>query len=94
MQIKRGIVNSMRITISTLSLEGSAIVVLGGLAVFRPVPSVSKWVLCLLLLRDGNSGVGDSSKMCICYTELVGGLDGGGGESSGGGGFLDEQKVE
>ena len=28
--------------------------VLGGLVAFRPVPSVGEWVLCLLLLWDGD----------------------------------------
>ena len=49
--MKRGIVNSMRITISTLSLKGFASEVLGGLAAFRPVPSIGERVFCLLLLR-------------------------------------------
>ena len=35
-------------------LKGFAITVLGGLVAFRPVPSIGEWVLCLLLLRDGN----------------------------------------
>ena len=56
-EMKSGMVNSMRITISTLNSKGSSIIVLGGLAVFRPVPSVGKWVLCLLLLRNGDAGV-------------------------------------
>ena len=65
-EMKRGMVNSMRITISTLNLEGSSIVVLGGLVASRPVPSVGEWVFCLLLLRNGEglllfdkTGVGD-----------------------------------
>ena len=53
-QIKKGRVNSMRITISTLNSEGLSVIVLGGLVAFRPVPSVGKWVLCLFLLRDGD----------------------------------------
>ena len=88
--MKRGMVNSMRIMISTSNLKRSAVEVLGGLAAFRPVPSVHKWVLCLLLLQDGDSSVGDGSKVCVCYIKSVGSLDGGGGELSGSGGFLDK----
>ena len=92
--MKRGIVNSIRITISTLSLEGSAIVVLGGLAAFRPVPLIGEWVLCLLLLRGGKSSVRDGSEMCVCYIKCVGGLYSGGGESSSSSSLLDEQEVD
>ena len=87
-----GRLNSIRKMNSTL--KGSAVVVLGGLAVFRPVPSIGKWVLCLLLLGNGDAGVGDGSKMSVCYVEPVGGLDCGGSEAACGGGFLDEEKVE
>ena len=77
-----------------MSLEGSAVEILSGLAAFRPVPSVGEWVLCLLLLWDGESGVGDGGKMCVCYVESVGGLDGGGSELVGGGSLFDEEKIE
>ena len=77
-----------------MSLEGSAVEVLSGLAAFRPVPSVGEWVLCLLLLWDSDTSVGDGGEMCVCYIEFVGGLDGSSSESSGGGGFLDKQEVE
>ena len=89
-----GRLNSMRMMSSTLSLEGSAVVILGGLAAFRPIPLVCKWVFCLLLLWDRDSSVCDGGKMCVCYIKFVGGLDGGGGKSSSGGSFLDKQEVE
>ena len=67
---------------------------MGGLATFRPVPLVGKWVFCLLLLWGGESSVGDSGKMCIHYIQSVSGLNGSGGESAGGGCFLDEEEIE
>ena len=88
--MKRGMVNSMRITISTLNSEGPSVIVLGGLVAFRPVPSVGEWIFCLLLLWDSNAGVGDGSKVCVGYVELVSGLDCSGSEAAGGGSFLDE----
>ena len=87
-------VNSMRIAISTLTLEGSAVEVLGGLAAFRPVPLVDKLVFCLLLLWGGESSVGDSGKMCVRYIQSVSGLNGSGGELASGGCFLDEEEIE
>ena len=47
-----GRLNSIRIMNSTL--ERLSLEVLGGLVAFRPVPSVGEWILCLLLLWDGN----------------------------------------
>ena len=86
--------NSMRIMISTLNLEGSSIEVLGGLVAFRPVPSVGEWVFCLLLLRDGEGDVGISGDVSVSYFQSMVGLYGGGSEAASGGGFLDEEKVE
>ena len=57
-----------------MNSEGSSVVVLGGLVAFRPVPSVGEWVLCLLLLRDGDTGVGYRGKMSACCFEPVSGL--------------------
>ena len=92
--MKRGMVNSMRAMISTLSLEGFAIVVLGGLAAFRPVPSIGEWIFHLLLLWEGETAVGDGGDVVVCYVKLMGGLDSSGGKLMGGGCFLDEKKVE
>ena len=47
-----GRLNSMRIMNSTL--ERSSVEVLGGLVAFRPVPSIGEWILCLLLLWNGD----------------------------------------
>ena len=93
-EMKRGIVNSMRITISTLNLKGSSVIILGGLAAFRPVPSVSERVLCLLLLWDSDAGIGDSGEVCVRYVEPMSSLDCGSSEVASGGGFLDEEEVE
>ena len=74
--------------------------VLGGLAASRPVPSVGEWVLCLLLLRDGDrllfdkTSIGDGGEVRVCYFESVSSLDSGGGEAASSGGFLDEKKIE
>ena len=68
--------------------------VLGGLVAFRPVPSVGEWVLCLLLLQDGNAGVGYRGEMSVLYVKFVSRLNGGGGKSAGSGGFLDKEVVE
>ena len=76
-----------------MSLERSAVVILGGLAAFRPVSPIGKWVLCLLLLRDSETAVRDSSDVCICYVKLMGCLNSGSGESTGGGSLFDEEKV-
>ena len=92
--MKRGMVNSMRIMISTSNLKRSAVEVLGGLAAFRPVPSVGEWVFCLLLLWDGETDVGVSSNVSVGYFELMIGLDCSGSEATGGGGFLDKEEVE
>ena len=46
-----GRLNSMRRM--NFTLKRFAVIVLGGLAAFRPVPSVGEWVLCLLLLWKG-----------------------------------------
>ena len=75
---------------------------MGGLVAFRPVPSVCKWVLCLLLLWDGrgllslfgNAGIRDGGEVSVCYFKSVGSLNSSGGEAAGGGGFLDEEEVE
>ena len=61
---------------------------------FRPVPSIGKGVLCLLLLQNGKAAIRDGGDVCIGYVKSVDGLDSGGGELAGGGGFLDEKKVE
>ena len=92
--MKRGIVNSMRITISTLNSEGLSLIVLSGLAAFRPVPSVGEWVFCLLLLWDGETDVRVSGNVCVGYFKLVVGLDGSGSKMAGSGGFLGEEEVE
>ena len=73
--------------------------VLGGLVAFRPVPSVGEWVLCLLLLLDGDrllfdkTNIGDGGEVCVCYFESVSSLDSGSCEAASGGGFLDEEEV-
>ena len=98
--MKRGMVNSMRTTISTLNLEGLPVKVLGGLVASRPVPSIGEWVLCLLLLWDGDglsfgdTSVGVGCEVCVCHFESVSSLDSSCGETAGGGSFLDEEKVE
>ena len=84
----------MRITISTLNSEGLSVEVLGGLVVFRPVHSVGEWILCLLLLWDGETDVRVSGDVCVGYFDSVVGLSGNGSEAAGGGGFLDEEEVE
>ena len=84
----------MRITISTLNSEGLSVKVLGGLVVFRPVPSIGEWVLCLLLLRDGDAGVGDGSEVGVCCLESVSGLYSGCSEAASSSSFLDEEEVE
>ena len=68
--------------------------VLGGLVAFRPIPSIGKWVFCLLLLRDGESDVRVCGDVCVGYFKLMIGLGGGGSEAAGGGSFLDEEEVE
>ena len=88
--MKRGMVNSMRITISTLNLEGSPVKVLGGLVAFRPVPSVCEWVLCLLLLWDGETDVRICGDMCVGYLESVIGLDCGCSEAASSSCLLDK----
>ena len=88
--------------ISTLNLERSTVEVLGGLVAFRPVPSVGEWVLCLLLLRDGEgplllfdkTSVRDRCDVRVCYFESVSSLNSGSGEAASSGGFLDEEEVE
>ena len=95
LNLKSGIVNSMRITTSTFdSLEGLTVEVLGGLVSFRPVPSIGEWVLCLLLLRDSDAGVGDGSKVGVCCFKPVSGLYSGGGEAASSCSFLNEEEVE
>ena len=84
-----------------MNLEGSSVIVLGGLAAFRPVPSVGKWVFCLLLLRDGegllllfgDASIRDRCEVSVCYFESVSSLDSGGGEAASSGGSLDEEEV-
>ena len=61
---------------------------------FRPVPSIGEWVFCLLLLWDGDAGVRDRGKMCVCYVELVCSLNGSSGELAGRSSFLDEEEIE
>ena len=77
-----------------MSLEGSAVEILSGLAAFRPVPSVGEWVLCLLLLRDGESDVRVCGDMCVSNFKSVVGLDCSSSEAAGSGGFLDKKEVE
>ena len=92
--MKKGMVNSMRITISTLNLERSPVEVLGGLVAFRPVPSVGEWVLCLLLLRDGEADARVCSYVCVGYFKSVVSLDGSGSKAASSGGFLDKEEVD
>ena len=95
-----GRLNSMRSMNSTL--KRSSVEVLGGLVAFRPVPLIGKWVLCLLLLRDGDglsslfgdTSVSNGGEMSVCYFEFVSSLDSGGGEAASGGGFLDEEEIK
>ena len=86
--------NSMRITISSLNSKRLTVEVLGGLVAFRPVPSVGEWVLCLLLLWDGESDVRVGSDVCVSNLESVVGLGCSSGEAAGGSSFLDEKEVE
>ena len=82
-------------------LKRSSVEVLGGLVAFRPVPSISEWVFCLLLLRDGDgllllfndSGIRDGGEVRVCYFESVSSLDSGGDEAASGGGSFDEEIV-
>ena len=67
---------------------------MGGLAAFRPVPSIGEWVLCLLLLRDGDADVGEGGDVCIGYFKSSIGLNGSGSESASSSGLLDEEEVE
>ena len=68
--------------------------VLGGLVASRPVPSISEWVLCLLLLGDGESDVRISGDVCVSDFKSMICLYRCGCEASSSGGFLDKEKVE
>ena len=73
---------------------------MGGLAASRPVPLIGEWVLCLLLLRDGDrlsfdkTSVGNGGEVRVCYFESVSSLDSGSSKAAGGGSFLDEKEVD
>ena len=86
-----GRLNSMRRMNSTL--KRSSVEVLGGLVAFRPVPSIGEWVLCLLLLWDGEGDMRIGSDVRIGYLESVIGLDCCSSEAACSGGFLDEEEV-
>ena len=67
---------------------------MGGLAAFRPVPSVGEWVLCLLLLWNGEGDVGVCGDVCVSDFESVVGLYGGSSEAASGSSLFDEEVVE
>ena len=64
-----GRLNSMRRMNSTL--KRSAVVVLGGLVAFRPVPSIGEWIFCLLLLRDSEAAIRDGSDVVVGDTSTM-----------------------
>ena len=67
---------------------------MGGLVASRPVPSIGEWILCLLLLWDGEGDVGVCGDVCVSDFKSMIRLSRCGGEAASGGGFLDEEKVE